>query len=157
MTELKGQLSILDAIKDELEGEPSAARAIKILDEAAELGWAENPFASLVIRLTREDALPFYARWDMSCNPETGKRRWRFAGARAINGQPLAYGDIKTYLEDPSVIYPEPPSDPEDDTEESVKTALGALKILTEPDPAYKDGPPAPAGIPPLDWGALLS
>jgi hypothetical protein len=141
---------LLDAVKDELGGEPSAARAMKILDQARELGWTENPYCSLVIRLARpgdELALPFFARWDLSVHPETGKKSWRFAGARAANGQPLAYNDIKTYLEDPSVIYPEPPSDPEDDTDEAVAEALEALSPLTGPEPSI---------IPGADWSILL-
>jgi hypothetical protein len=157
-------MDIFDVLPGELEGEPSAARALKVLAKAKELGWTENPACSLVLRLTREDALPFYARWDLAFDPESGKKSWRFQGARAVNGQPLNYNDISTYLENPDVIYPEPPSIPEDDTDESVRTALGALKILTEPDPAYINGPPgghpiplAPPSIPQADWGALLA
>ena len=155
MAELAGQMDIFSAIADELSGEPTPARAISILETAKELGWRENPYSSFVIRLTRDDGLPFFARWDMSFNPETGKRSWRFHSAYASNTQPLAYGDIKLYLSDPSLIYPEPPSDPEDDTDESIRTALGALKVLTEPDPAYINGPP-PAGIPATDWSVLF-
>lgn len=157
MAELKGQMDIFDVLPGELEGEPSAARALKVLAKAKEEGWTKNPHCSLVLRLTREDALPFYARWDLTFDKETGKKSWRFQGARAVNGQPLNYNDIGTYLEDPSVIYPEPPSIPEDDSDESVRTALGALKYLTEPDPRYINGPPAPSTIPSTDWTALLS
>lgn len=157
MPELKGQTTIFDHLRDELDGEPSAARAMKILDQAAELGWTENPFVSLVIRLTREDALPFYARWDLSVTSE-GKRSWRFQGARAANGQALNYNDIKIYLQDPDVIQPDMPSIPEDDSDESVRDALGALKYLSEPDPAYVNGPPQRAAAEPMfpDWGAML-
>lgn len=149
MTELEGQISIFDAIGDELEGEPTPSRAIKILDEARELGWTENPACSFVVRLTREDALPFFARWDMAHNPETGKRSWRFQGARAINGQPLNFNDIKLYLNDPNLIYPEPPDEAAEAAEfenpdQTDEQALEALKPIAKPDPAL------------TDWGALL-
>ena len=148
MAELAGQMTIFDALEDELGGEPSAARAIKILDTALELGWTENPFASLVIRLNRPDAKPFFARWDLSHNPETGKRSWRFKHAWASNTQPLAFGDIKTYLEDPSVIEPEMPDElaeaaEHEDPGQLVEGAIEALKPLTDPAP--------------FDWGAFLS
>lgn len=155
MPEAKGQATIFDHLKDEVEREPSAARAMKILDQAAGLGWTENPFVSLVIRLTREDAIPFYARWDLTVTGE-GKRSWRFQGARAANGQALNYNDIKIYLQDPDVILPEPPGAPEDDSDESVRNALGALKYLSDPDPAYANGPPQRAAAEFPDWGAMF-
>ena len=149
MAELKGQMDIFDVLPGEIEGEPSAARVIKLLDEAKELGWTENPFVSLVVRLTRDDAKPFYARWEMGFNPETGKRSWRFAKAFASNTQPLAFGDIKTYLEDPSVIFPEPPDElceaaEHDNPDQTMAGALEALKPITQP------------SIPASDWSALL-
>jgi hypothetical protein len=147
---------LIESAKDELSGEPSPARAIKLFDTATELGWTENPACSFVIRLTREDALPFYARWDLKVNPETGKRSWGFNGAMAQNGQKLAYRDIQTYLEDPDVIYPEPPTSPEDDTDESFRTALGSLDPLgpTAVPPGANANKPEPGFA---DWGALLS
>jgi hypothetical protein len=149
MAELKGQMDIFDVLTDELSGEPTPARAISILETAKELGWTENAHSSFVIRLTRGDGLPFYARWDMNHNPETGKRSWRFAGARAINGQPLAYGDIKAYLEDPRLIYPEPPDElceaaEHDNPDQTEAGALEALRPIAKP------------AIPATDWGALL-
>src|SRR5579859_2475548 len=143
-------MDIFDVLPDELGGEPSAARAIKILDEAKELGWTENPFVSLVVRLTREDAKPFFARWDLSIHPETVKRSWRFAKAYASNGQALAYGDIRTYLNDPSVIYPEPPDElceaaEYDNPDQTEAAALEALRPLTQPE------------ILSTDWSSLLS
>lgn len=148
MSELKGQVDMFDALEGELGGEPSAARALKILDQARELGWVENPFASLVVRLNRPDAKPFFARWDLSHNPETGKRSWRFRHAWAANGQPLAFNDIKTYLEDPTVIEPEMPDElaeavEHEDPAQTMEGAIEALKPLTEPAP--------------FDWGAFLS
>lgn len=156
MAELEGQLSLLDAIKDELEGEPTAARAIKILDQARELGWTDNPFASFTVRLTRDDGLPFFATWHMSHNPETAKRSWRFAGARASNGQALAYNDIKTYLNDPRVIEPEMPDElaeaaEHENPDQTEADALEALRPLT---PGF--GIPAPPTWAPTDWSALL-
>lgn len=148
MAELKGQMTIYDALEDELGGEPSAARAISILKTAEKLGWTENPYASLVIRLTRSDALPFYARWDLSFDPKTAKRSWRFAHAQAANGQKLAYVDIGTYLNDPRVIYPDPPDElaeaaEHEDPGQTMEAAVAALRPLTEPAP--------------VDWGAFLS
>lgn len=146
---------LIDALKDEIEmGEPTAARAMKILDQAGELGWTENPVVSLVLRLTRDDALPFFARWDLTVTNE-GKRSWRFQGARAQNGQPLAFNDIKVYLADPDVIHPEPPTNPEDDSDESFRTALGSLDPLGPT--AYPEPKAAPAAVKADGWGALLS
>jgi hypothetical protein len=152
MAELKGQLDIFDVLPGELEGEPSAARALKVLAKAKEEGWTENPHCSLVLRLTRGDALPFFARWDLSFDPETGKKSWRFQGARAQNGQPLNYNDIAIYLEDPDVIYPDPPTGPEDDTDEVFRTALGSL------DPLGPTASPLARSKPEFTgWAALLS
>ena len=149
MPELSGQMDILDAIEDELNGEPTPARAIKILDQARDLGWRENPFCSFAVRLERGDGLPFYAVWHLSHNPETGKRSWRFASARAQNGQPLTFGDIKTYLEDPSVIYPEPPDElceaaGHEDPEMTLEAAAKAAEPLTRP------------SVPIQDWSVLF-
>lgn len=88
-----------------------SARVRKVLDTAEEHGWRENPTVSVVIRLAKPGdglAKPFFMSWHLS-RKEDGKRSWRFAGARASNGQPLNYGDCLVYLEDPSVIYPEEP------------------------------------------------
>jgi hypothetical protein len=160
MPELEGQLSILDAIRDELDGEPSPARALKVLDEAGELGW-EVGACSFVIRLNRDDALPWFARWDLSVS-DAGKKSWKFAGARAQNGQPLAYRDLKVYLSDPDVIHPEPPdSDCEaaefDNPDQTIRGALGAVAPISKPDPAYVNGPPRLTGPDLFDWGALLN
>jgi hypothetical protein len=53
-----------------------------------------------------------FVRWDLH-RTEAGRLSWRFAGARASNGQALNFGDILVYLEDPSVIHPEPPENQE--------------------------------------------
>lgn len=156
---------LLDAAHDELGGEPTASRALRILDLAYEEGWDTNPACSFVIRLTREDAIPFFARWDLAFNVETGKRSWKFAGARAANGQPLNFNDIKVYLQDPDVIHPEPPTSPEDDSDDSFRTALGSLDPLgptAYPEPkAAKPAPPGAGSTYNLfqqdGWGALLS
>jgi hypothetical protein len=101
-------LTVKEALSD-----PTAAKALKLLAKAKELGWAENPFTSLVIRLNKEGAEPFFIRWDLGVGTN-GKPSWRFAGARAHNNQALNYNDALIYLEDPSVIYPEPPSEGEE-------------------------------------------
>lgn len=102
----------------EIMGEPSAARALKLLAKAKENGWHENPFTSLVIRLDKEDAEPFFMTWHLGVG-SNGKPSWRFQGGRAKNGQALNLNDALLYLEDPSVIYPEPPK------EEEVKSCDG--------------------------------
>lgn len=89
---------------------PLPPTVVRVLDKAEELGWFQNSHTSLVVRLSRDDALPFFARWDMVVSPE-GKRSWRFVHAWAKNAQPLSYNDIMIYLDDPSVIYPEPPGE----------------------------------------------
>lgn len=95
---------------DELGGELIALppRVRKVLDAAYEQGWMDNAYTSIVVRLTREDAKPFFASWHW-IEVAPGKRAWRFHGARAANGQQLNYNDIFEYLEDPTVIEPEPP------------------------------------------------
>jgi hypothetical protein len=71
-------------------------------------------------------ALPFYVRWDLAISNE-GKASWRFHSARAQNGQRLNWNDIKTYLHDPSVIYPEPPEGEQDDQEGTDTRAEGQI------------------------------
>lgn len=155
MPEPKGQLDISDVLADETSGEPSAARALKVLAMAREHGWVDNPHTSLVVRLTKDEALPFFIRWDLSFDPETGKKSWRFQGARAQNGQALNYNDALLYLQDPDVIHPEPPTSPEDDSDESFRTALGSL------DPLGPTAYPVPKAAKPAvqadGWGALLA
>jgi hypothetical protein len=150
MAELPGQMSIHDVLADEVEGEPSAARALKVLAAAKDAGWTENPYTSLVLRLTREDARPFFARWDLSFDPATGRKSWRFQGARAGNGQALSYQDIFLYLDDPSVIEADPPDElaeaaGHEDPDQTEASALKALAPLT--------GPATPAI--PMDWSIL--
>lgn len=104
------ETTLFDVTVKESLSAPSAANAIKLLAKAKELGWHENPFTSLVVRLSKDDAEPFFIRWDLAVG-SSGKPSWRFAGARAANGQPLNYRDAVLYLEDPSIIYPEPPEE----------------------------------------------
>lgn len=101
---------LFDLTVKEVMGEPSAARALKLLAKAKEEGWTENPHTSLVIRLDKEGAEPFFMRWDLA-EGSNGKPSWRFQGGRAKNGQALGLNDALLYLEDPSVIYPEPPKE----------------------------------------------
>lgn len=120
---------LFDTFAKEVISQPTNARGLKVLAKAKELGWHENPYVSMVIRLTKEGAEPFFARWDLGVTG-SGKPSWRFQGARAANGQPLNYNDISVYLEDPSVILPE---DPEENTPEATGNALGGgLPPLSE-------------------------
>lgn len=109
---------LFDLTVKEIMGEPSAARALKLLAKAKEHGWHENPYTSLVIRLDKEGAEPFFVSWHLA-EGANGKPSWRFQGGRARNLQPLGLNDALLYLEDPSVIYPEPPK------EEEVKSCDG--------------------------------
>lgn len=100
------------AIIDEVGLDPQVSpRILKVLDVAEAEGWMLNPFVSLAVRLTRDDAEPFYAVWHLVPSDSKAGRSWKFAKAYAKNGQPLAYEDILIYLKDPSVIYPEPPDE----------------------------------------------
>lgn len=157
---------LTEALAAELDGEPTASRALKLLDYAYEQGWELNPNASFVMRLTRDDALPFFIRYDLYFSLETHERKWKFAGAMAQNGQKLNYNDIKKYLNDPDVIYPEPPDEEcegaqHDDPENTVRDALGHLRsahMIGQADPAYINGPPSRPVLEPgfTDWSALL-
>lgn len=99
---------LFDLTVKEVISDPTAAKAIKLLAKAREEGWHENPFTSLVIRLGKDGAVPFFIRWDLGVGTG-GKPSWRFAGARAANGQQLNYNDALLYLEDQTVILPEDP------------------------------------------------
>jgi hypothetical protein len=100
--------ALFDMTAEEVASDPTNANAMKLMDKARLQGWADNPFTSLVIRLTREDAEPFFISWNLGVTAK-GKPSWRFAGARVRSGQPLTFNDALLYLEDPSVIYPEDP------------------------------------------------
>jgi hypothetical protein len=99
----------LEVIAAELEEGPTG-KALKVLELAKEHGWYENPHHSFVIRFTRDDAQPIFARWDVGVTA-TGRISYRFQGARAMNGQPMNYNDLLIALEDPEVLYPEPPGE----------------------------------------------
>lgn len=98
-------------------------RILAVLEAASELGWTQGR-VSLCVRLSRPGdmpdragnvALPFYVTWTLDgFTPKTGRPSWHFAGARASNGQALNEADIMVYLEDPSVIHPEPPPEGKD-------------------------------------------
>ena len=95
--------------------------AWKILRAAEDNGWTENGATTLVVRLHKPDdtqdpkskgvARPFFLRWDLAGKTKLGKPSWAFQGARANNGQGMTLEDALLYLEDPSVIYPEPPEE----------------------------------------------
>jgi len=81
--------------------------AKKLLRIAEENDWQIGP-VTLVARLQKEGAKPFFARWDLK------EGRWSFAMCRVINPagglMPLKISDAFIYLTDPSVIYPCDPS-----------------------------------------------
>lgn len=156
MAELDGQMSIYDALGQELDS-PQAARAPRYLQGAIDNGWV--PVVSLTMRLTKPDdtptkagempAKPFFVTWQLNGFTEkTGKLSWRFHSARAANGQALSESDIPVVLENPEVVYPEPPDElceaaQYDDPDQTIRGALGAVAPISKPDPAYINGPPA--------------
>lgn len=104
----------LQAVEDCLEAIP--ARLYKLLGDAEKIGWHLGATGTtIVMRLHKpgdERALPFYVCWQLVPGKEA-KMSWRFSGARAANGQPLSWADIRIYLADPEVIYPEPDDEKE--------------------------------------------
>jgi hypothetical protein len=100
----------LGAGRDCLDSVPP--RLACLLGKAEDQGWKLGATGTtIVMRLSRPGdqlALPFYIRWDLTPGKDN-RKSWRFHGALAANGQRLGWHDIKVYLEDPSVIYPEPP------------------------------------------------
>ena len=93
------------------------SRLLGLLRDAQDKGWQLGKTGcTTVMRVWNPiyEALPFYVRWDLTIAKD-GKASWRFHSARAQNGQRLNWNDIKTYLSDPSVIYPEPPEGEQDD------------------------------------------
>jgi hypothetical protein len=104
---------------------PIPPRVLRLLETAQEHGWQEGKAGTTVVmRLHKPSdiaAIPFYVSWLLTV--KDGKRSWRFQGSRAANGQPLAWNDIKTYLQDPSVIYPEPPEGTENEQATDTRAA----------------------------------
>lgn len=102
-------MSYTDVVPEDLDS-ALTSRVRKILDTAEANGWQPS-YHSFAVRFSKPDdplARPWFARWDLHKSPD-GKRSWRFAGARASNGQALGYSDVLVYIQDSSVIYPEPP------------------------------------------------
>lgn len=100
-------LSELQQLELALDEEKMPPNAKKLLRIAEEEDWRIGP-VSLVARLDKEGAQPFFARWDF----RHGK--WSFAMCRALS--PVGHGLVKLtirdafiYLKDPTVIYPEDP------------------------------------------------
>lgn len=98
-----------EAVSLALDEDKMPPNARKLLRIAEEEGWQLGPI-TLVARLNREGAQPFYARWDLK------DQRWSFAQCRALS--PVGQGLVKltirdafVYLTDPSVIYPEDPQE----------------------------------------------
>jgi len=88
---------------------PNAKKLLRIAEEE---GW-QIGVVSLVARINRPDAQPFYASWHF----KHGK--WAFHECRALS--PIGHGLVKLnirdafiYLQDPTVIYPEDPEENED-------------------------------------------
>lgn len=105
---------LIEAVAAEVSSDPSAARALKLLALALENGWTENPYSSLVLRLTHPDGLPMFVRWNLVLS-DKGKPSWRFYGARASNGQPLTLSDAFAVIETPQLVFPEPPEPNEEE------------------------------------------
>jgi hypothetical protein len=103
---------LIETVAAEVDGEPTAAKAVKLLRAAAENGWTENPYCSLVLRLQHPDGLPMFVRWNFVLS-DGGKPSWRFAGARASNGQAMTLSDVAMVIEHPELIFPEPPENDE--------------------------------------------
>jgi len=99
-------------------------RALKVIDQAEELGWTVGK-VSLCVRLSKPEdtpgprtgalALPFYATWTCDGRTPTGRLSWHFDGAAAKNLQSLSEDDIAVYLAHPEVIYPQPPEETEEE------------------------------------------
>lgn len=97
-------MAALEVALDETKIPPNARKLLRIAEEEE---WQIGP-VSLVARLHKEGAQPFFARWDLK------EGRWSFAQCRALS--PVGEGLVKLkisdafiYLQDPTVIYPEDP------------------------------------------------
>lgn len=91
---------------DEAKMPPNAKKLLRLAEEN---GWQLNgPGATLVIRLTREDAQPFYAGWQLK------EGRWTFWNCRYLDPRSglgkLTMSDAFVYLQDPTVIQEEDPN-----------------------------------------------
>lgn len=98
-----------ETVTEILEG-PLPPKVAALLDKMDEFGW-EPGAMSFVIRAKHPDsdlARPFYAGWNI-VQVEGRKASWRFTGAWASNCQALNLNDLMEYMEDPAVIWPEPP------------------------------------------------
>ena len=99
---------LIEVVAAEVSSDPSAARAVKLLNAALANGWTENNVASLVLRLKHPDGLPMFVAWRLLVG-NNGKTSWRFDGARASNGQAMTLNDAFAVVETPQLIFPEPP------------------------------------------------
>lgn len=101
-----------EILRAEIGKGPTAPSVLKVIRAAEDNGWIENDFGSLVLRYRKPndpDALPFFVTWHIGMTAG-GKVSYRFAGARVINGKPLALNDVLIYLADPTVIQDEDPN-----------------------------------------------
>lgn len=100
-----------EAVSLALDEQKMPPNAKKLLRIAEEQGWQIGT-VSLVARMTRADAQPFFASWHFKDG------RWAFDMCRALSpvGQGLVklkISDAFIYLQDPTVIYPEDPEEEE--------------------------------------------
>jgi len=107
VAEDSGSASRWEDIAGTLDPATLPPNARKLLRIAEEEGWTSNG-ASLAIRLTREDAQPFFATWLLK------EGKWAFSMCRYLDpisglGK-LTMNDAFVYLKDPTVIYPEDPN-----------------------------------------------
>lgn len=108
MVESAAGLSALGGLELALDEEKMPPNVRKLLRIAEEEGWEIGP-VTLVARLAKKGAKPFFARWDFK------NERWAFNMCRVINPlgglMPLKVSDAFIYLQDQSVIYPEDPGE----------------------------------------------
>lgn len=98
-------MAALDVALDESKMPPNLRKLLAI---AGEEGWSVGP-VTVVARLEKKGAKPFFSRWDLKDG------RWSFNMCRVINPagglMPLKISDAFIYLRDQTVIYPEDPDD----------------------------------------------
>lgn len=105
------------------DGEPKeyAPKTVsEIVRLAEENGWevratCNDEHQSLVVRFRRPDALPGYISWKDRKAAGAVVSNWpwwvRSGGLVALIYHTLGVKDIKAYLQDPEVIYPDDPED----------------------------------------------
>lgn len=107
MAEDPGSFAGWEDIAGHLDPATMPPNAKKLLRIAKEEGWIFNG-TSLAVRLTRDDAQPFFVIWIHKDD------KWRLFDCKYLDpisglGK-LAMNDAFVYLKDPTVIYPEDPN-----------------------------------------------